>query len=209
MNQSRSADVRPPTEIIPEMKQYNVDFQRYHQVCQQVRNLSNDNVIILRNNTLRNNTLRNNFRLISLVREVHHQKCHDQIQQDLQQLEIQSSIQQWFQVSCYVIVHLLLRNRSSLRGQKWPAKSEITWYQNIYFWRDIHSLCRCRFYKFKNSKFLPRHEISILILKLGLLKPRSTASMTTWQSLMTFRYSSLLFKRLFRINFDFSIVDYT
>ena len=89
MNQSRSADVRPPTEIIPEMKQYNVDFQRYHQVCQQVRNLSNDNVIILRNNTLRNN-----FRLISLVREVHRQKCHDQIQQDLQQLEIQSSIQQ-------------------------------------------------------------------------------------------------------------------
>ena len=89
MNQSRSADVRPPTEIIPEMKQYNVDFQRYHQVCQQVRNLSNDNVIILRNNTLINN-----FRLISLVREVHHQKCHDQIQQDLQQLEIQSSIQQ-------------------------------------------------------------------------------------------------------------------
>lgn len=36
MNQSRSADVRPPTEIIPEMKQYNVDFQRYHQVCQQI-----------------------------------------------------------------------------------------------------------------------------------------------------------------------------
>ena len=60
-----------------------------------------------------------------------------------------------------------------------------------------------RFYKFKNSKILPRHEILILILKLGLLKPRSTASMTTWQSLMTFRYSSLLFKRLFRINFDF------
>ena len=89
MNQSRSADVRPPTEIIPEMKQYNVDFQRYHQVCQQVRNLSNDNVIILRNNTLRNN-----FRLISLVREVHRQKCRDRILQDLQQREIQSSIQQ-------------------------------------------------------------------------------------------------------------------
>ena len=39
MNQSRSADIRPPTEIIPEMKQYNVDFQRYHQVCQQVCNV--------------------------------------------------------------------------------------------------------------------------------------------------------------------------
>ena len=89
MNQSRSADVRPPTEIIPEMKQYNVDFQRYHQVCQQVSNLSNNYVIILRNSTLRNN-----FRLISLEREVHHQKCHDQIQQDQQLLEIQSSIQQ-------------------------------------------------------------------------------------------------------------------
>ena len=89
MNQSRSADVRPPTEIIPEMKQYNVDFQRYHQVCQQVSNSLNNYVIILRNSTLRNN-----FRLTLLVREVHRQKCHDQIQQDLLQLEILSSIQQ-------------------------------------------------------------------------------------------------------------------
>ena len=37
MNQSRSADIRPPQSIVPEMKNYNVDFARYHQVCQQVR----------------------------------------------------------------------------------------------------------------------------------------------------------------------------
>ena len=39
MNQSRSADIRPPSSIVPEMKTYNVDFTRYHQVCQTVSQL--------------------------------------------------------------------------------------------------------------------------------------------------------------------------
>ena len=41
MNQSRSADIRPPKSIVPEMKAYSVDFSRYHQVCQQVSTVKN------------------------------------------------------------------------------------------------------------------------------------------------------------------------
>ena len=40
INQGRAmTEIRSPSSIVPELKQYNIDFTRYHNVCKQVCDL--------------------------------------------------------------------------------------------------------------------------------------------------------------------------